>query len=406
MTELVKALGGSEHADKIIKLDLFVCGASFLIVTAAVLNMIRRISRPIRKLIGYTESLAEGNTNFKVDILDKRDEIGQLARAVKDAQLSLKKITMILATASGDILKGNLSVRADINAFPGDYGCIMDNNNRIDDSICDIIQNIREAASAITGAAQFISTGSQDLAQGSTEQSLAISDISSSVTEILKRTKSNSEYASKTRELSVKVSEETKAGSAKMERLRSSLEDIDKSSSYIADVIKVIEDIAFQTNILALNAAVEAAHAGANGKGFAVVAEEVKKLAEMSSKAAKESSELLSDSIIKARFALDIGKDMEDTLNSITKSIYLSVDSISEIDADSTSQVEAIEKLNCGLEQIAKVSQDTMATAEEAAASSDEMTAQSERMLEMVSHYKIKVERTVSKPSGWNEAEY
>jgi methyl-accepting chemotaxis protein len=184
------------------------------------------------------------------------------------------------------------------------------------------------------------------------------------------------------------------------------LEDINKSSSYISKVIKVIEDISFQTNILALNAAVEAAHAGIHGKGFGVVAEEVKKLAEKSSKAAQETNDFLSDSINKAKYGLDLGEEMQLNLSEIVDGISHSLDLISEINEDCVKQVDTIEQLNTGLSQVSQVVQNNMSTAVEAAAASEELSAQSEKMLEMVSHYKINVERIVKKPSGWNDADY
>jgi methyl-accepting chemotaxis protein len=406
MSNLTKALNDPVKAAAVAKLDVIFLIAAFVILIAAVLIMTSSIVKPIRTLIGHSESLAQGNTNFKIDIIGRKDEIGQLARAVRGAQLSLKKITMILDRASGDILKGNLSVRTDIGYYPGDFGRIMDNNNKIDDSICDIIRNIRDTATNVASASQQISQGSQSLAQGATEQSAAIQEITATVSDILARTKVNSDNASSTRALSDKVNGEASDGSGKMKQLVLALEEINKSSSYISGVIKVIEDIAFQTNILALNAAVEAARAGVHGKGFAVVAEEVKNLASKSAKAAKETNDLLGDSISKSQYSLSIGEDMERTLQSIAAELGHSAGSISAIADDCLSQVEAIEKLNSGLMQVSEVVQSNTATAQEAAASSQEMAAQSSILMKMVEHYKIDVDRIVTNPSGWKESDY
>ncbi len=158
--------------------------------------------------------------------------------------------------------------------------------------------------------------------------------------------------------------------------------------------------------MLALNAAVEAAHAGAHGKGFGVVAEEVKKLAEKSSKAARETGDFLSDSISKAKYGLEIGGEMRSGLSDIVKGILASAELISEINEDCAKQVEAIEQLNMGLTQVSKVAQDNMNTAMESAAASEELSAQSAKMFDMVSHYKTSVERVVTRPSGWNDDDY
>ncbi len=391
---------------KLLTVDIVIFIAALLIMLISILCITNSIVRPIKKLIGFSESLAAGKTDFKIDIVRKKDEIGQLARAIRGAQLSLRKVTMILNTASGDILKGNLSVRADTSCFPGDFGRIMDNNNKIDDSICGIIRNIRDAASSVAAAAQEISAGSQDLAQGSTTQSARVDEISNTVSFYLDRTKIHSENAQKAKNLSDKVNSKALNGSRVMEQLMTALEDINKSSSYIAKVIKVIEDISFQTNILALNAAVEAAHAGVHGKGFGVVAEEVKKLAEKSSKAAQETNDFLTDSINKAKYGLDLGVEMESNLSEIVSGISQSLELISEINEDCVKQVDTIEQLNTGLSEVSQVVQNNMSTAVKAAAASEELSAQSEKMLDMVSHYKINIERVVTKPSGWNDADY
>jgi methyl-accepting chemotaxis protein len=406
ISSLTKAYANSGDTAKVILPGIFIFVATLVILLLAVLIMTSSIVQPVRKLIKYSESLSSGNTDFKVEIARRNDEIGQLARAIREVQLSLKKVTLILDRASGDILKGNLSVRADASYYPGDFGRIMESNNKVDDSICDIIRSIRDTAGNVASAAQQISVGSQNLSQGASEQAAAIQEISATVTEILSGTRMNADNASKTKELAERVNAEIKAGNAKMELLISALEDINKASSYISNVIKVIEDIAFQTNILALNAAVEAARAGVHGKGFAVVAGEVKNLADKSAKAAKETSDLLSGSISKSKYGLKIGEDMEKTLGSIMDGIIRSVDSISMIAADCLQQVEAIEQLNTGLAQVSQVVQSNTATAQEAAASSQEMSAESAEMMNMVSHYAIDVQRIVSKPSGFKEEDY
>lgn len=406
MSQLLKALGDSSEAAELVRMDILLFIAAFAVLIIAVLIMTNGIVKPVKQLIGYSESLAAGNTNFKIESVGKNDEIGQLSRAIRGAQLSLKKVTMILDRASGDILTGNLSVRADASYYPGDFGRIMENNNKIDDSICDIIRNIRDTAVNVASAAQQISHGSQALAQGSTEQAASIQELSATVTEILSHTRINSDNAARTKQLSEHVNAEANGGSEKMNQLISALEDISTSSSYISNVIKVIEDIAFQTNILALNAAVEAARAGIHGKGFAVVAAEVKSLADKSAKAAQETNNLLSTSIKKSRDGLAIGEDMAKSLNSMIGGIVNSVESISEIADDCMRQVDIIEQLNIGLAQVSQVVQSNTATAQEAAASSQEMSAQSAMMMDMVSHYKLDVERIVAKPSGFKEEDY
>lgn len=396
----------AEAAKSIVVQDIIISAVCVVILLITVILLSSAIVKPIKMLVGYSESLAAGNTDFKVETAKRNDELGQLGRAVRDIQLSLKKTSLILKFASNDILKGNLSIRVDTNYYPGDFGHIMDGNNKIDDSICDLIRNIKEAAENVASESQQLSTGAQGLAQGSTEQASAIEEISATVGDVLQKTKSNADNANRTRQLSEKVNMEAKSGSEKMKQLLLALDAINKSASHITNVIKVIEDIAFQTNLLALNASVEAARAGVHGKGFAVVAEEVKKLANESAKAANETNALLSDSINKSKQGLLIGEDMEKALGEIVDSINRSVVSIKDIADDCAHQAETIEQVNVSLGQISQVVQSNTATVQESAALSEEMAAQAAMLMHMVSKYKIDVERVVTKPSGFNENDY
>ena len=386
--------------------DVLAIGACFAVLLASVLLAARAVVKPIRLLTGYAERLAKGDTDFKVATAGRRDELGALSRSIRATQISLKKVSLILGRASGDILKGNISVRVDAAKYPGEFSQILDGSNKIDDSICGLIRNIKTAAESVAAVSQQISAEAQNVAQGAASQASAIEEVSATVTEVLNKTRSNADNAETTRQLSEKVSAGARLGSEKMRALFEALDAISRSSSTISSVIKMIEDIAFQTNILALNASVEAARAGVHGKGFSVVAEEVKNLANKSAAAARETNELLSDSIGKSELGLRIGREMEEALTEIVQSTTRSVDSISEIAEDCARQVRTIEQVNTGLGQISLVVQSNTATAEESAASSEEMAAQSALLMELVSSYKIDVARIVSDPTGFNEKDY
>jgi methyl-accepting chemotaxis protein len=215
----LKPLSGSADYQRLLTIDIAVFAAAVLIMLIAILLMTNSIIKPVKKLIGFSESLAAGNTDFKIDIVHKNDEIGQLARAIRNAQISLRKVTMILNTASGDIIMATCRCGRTQAVSPGDFGRIMDNNNKIDDSICGIIRSIRDAASSIAAAAQEISSGSQDVAQGSTTQSANIDEISNTVTFYLDRTKVHSENALNAKRLSDKVNSEALNGSRVMAQL-------------------------------------------------------------------------------------------------------------------------------------------------------------------------------------------
>ena len=386
--------------------DILVIAACFIILVISVLLAAGAIVRPLGLLTGYAGRLAAGDTDFKVSLARRGDEIGDLSRSIRAILISLKKISLLMSFAHRDILAGKISVRADAEKYPGAFGRILDGNNKIDDAICGLIRNIKTAAENVASVSQQLSGGAQDIAHGAASQAAAIEEISATVAEVLERTKTSAESAEKTRLLSEKVSAEARVGSDKMRELFDALDAISTSSSYISGVIKTIEDIAFQTNILALNASVEAARAGVHGKGFSVVAEEVKNLAGKSAAAAKETNELLGGSISKSKLGLRVGQEMAEALSEIVESAGRSVVSISEITKDCARQVTTFEQVNTGLAQISQVVQSASATAQESAASSEEMAAQSAMLMELVSGYKIEIERIVSEPTGFNENDY
>jgi methyl-accepting chemotaxis protein len=208
--------------------------------------------------------------------------------------------------------------------------------------------------------------------------------------DLLEKTSENSKLAENAATHAHTIKANAEKGNAQMGEMTEAVAEITKSSADISKVIKVIDDIAFQTNILALNAAVEAARAGEAGKGFAVVADEVRNLASKSATAAKETNALIESSVKKAEVGAKIASETAISLTEIVSGIAQSSDLVTEIARSSEEQSKAISQVNMAVEQVSEVVGRNSATAEESAAASEELTAQSALLLGNVTKFKLR----------------
>ena len=252
----------------------------------------------------------------------------------------------------------------------------------------ELVKEIKNISHAFVSATKQIADGAQTLAQGSTEQASTVEQLSSAVSDITQKTKTNAEMAGKAANLAETIKQNAEEGNKHMDEMMSAAEEINNASQEISKVIKTIDDIAFQTNILALNAAVEAARAGQHGKGFAVVAEEVRNLASKSAEAAKDTTGLIENSIEKAALGTKIANQTSQSLGEIMSGINESNEIVNEIAKSSGDQSMGISQINTGIEQVSSVVQQNSATAEESAASAEEMSTQSHLLEELVSRFK------------------
>ena len=252
-----------------------------------------------------------------------------------------------------------------------------------------LVGTIRDVSESFIGASRSISSGSHSLAQGTAEQAATIEELSGSIQEIETKTTENASMAEKASSLSVSIKDKAEKGNHQMDELMNSVKDINTASGEIKKVIKVIDDIAFQTNILALNAAVEAARAGSAGKGFAVVAEEVRNLASKSAEAAKNTAGLIEDSIQKADTGLVLATETASSLHDIVEGINQNTELMLGIAKSSNEQRDSISNVTTGIDQVANVIQQNSATAQESAAASEEMSGQVSRLEDLISKFRV-----------------
>jgi methyl-accepting chemotaxis protein len=274
--------------------------------------------------------------------------------------------------------------------YIGDFAPIKDALVTILGSLNSTISQITAASQKVAAGSDQIAQGAQSLAQGSTQQAATVQQLSASIAEIAQKTNDNAQLAEKAADLAHVIMQNAEKGSRQMGEMTDAVNDINQASQSISKVIKVIDDIAFQTNILALNAAVEAARAGQHGKGFAVVADEVRSLAAKSAEAAKDTGELIANSMGKAELGAMIAEETAASLGEIVSGIGESNRLISDIAKSSQEQSVGVGQINDGIDQVAQVVQQNSATAEESAAASEEMSGQAAMLEGLIEHFKLK----------------
>lgn len=326
-----------------ITMMLIVVIATMFIAVVLGIFISRMITQPVKKLVESAERIADGDLNVAVEIYTK-DEVGKLAAAFR----------------------------------------------RMADNLNDTMSNIQSAAEQVASGSKQVSVSSISLSQGATEQASSVEELTASIEEIATQTRQNANDSNEANQLAEAARENAIQGNNQMKEMLNAMDEINMAAANISKIIKVIDEIAFQTNILALNAAVEAARAGQHGKGFAVVAEEVRNLAARSANAAKETTEMIEGSIKKAEGGTKIANETAHALQQIVSDVAKVARLVGDIAKASNEQAVGINQINQGIMQVSQVVQANSATSEESAAASEELSSQAELLKEQVGKFRLR----------------
>ncbi len=363
--------------------------AAIVIIVAAFVVVAIFLKRVIAKPIVAVNELADNMSRGQLSLPDsdykfRNDEVGDFARSLQNTKYSLSAYIQDISSVLNAMAGGDFTAKPSIR-YDGDFAQIEESFNQIQSQLSDVVRNINDSSEQVLTGAEQMANGSQILAEGTTTQAGAIEELTSTITSIYDKTQVNAEHALHAKELSAGVEEKAILQNEDMRRVMDAMRDIESKSSQIGNIIQTIEDIAFQTNILALNAAVEAARAGDAGRGFAVVADEVRNLAEMSSEAAQNTTDLISATVLAVNDGAELVHAAVESMAEITDKAKETSRLIDEISDASNTQAEAIQQVTVGIEKISEVVQQNSATAEETAASCEQLSSQSQILRDQIS---------------------
>ena len=343
---------------------------------------------PVNEAVKVLQEVAQGNLSVSLT----GDFLGDhaiLKDALNETIGTLNRYIGEISAVLNEIANANISQGIE-SEYLGDFVELKNSINKIVDSLSGMLSEINDASEQMAMGTRQLSDGAQVISVGATEQAGSIEELTASIAQIAEQTKQNAENSNESNKMALAAKDAAAKCSLQMNEMLKSMEDINDSSKNISKIIKVIDDIAFQTNILALNAAVEAARAGVHGKGFAVVAEEVRSLAARSADAAKETTEMIEGSMKKVGSGTGIANETAQALANIVKNVDKAVELGEKIAVASGQQASGIAQVNQGLEQVSQVVQNNSATAQQSAASSQELSAQAELLKQKIDVFRLK----------------
>ncbi len=366
-------------------------GTGLLLLMLAILItrvFAQRLTAPIVAATHRIERLAEGDLQGELEPANGKDESARLILALQDTIYGLRTYISDISAVLSAVASKDLTAKSSVE-YKGDFVPIQAALEKILSSLNGTLFHIAEATDQVRSSSEQVALTGRNLAENSSEQAATTEALTNSLEKVSSYIKDNAEYSLSMKGITESALLETQRGNEEMERLLRSMASIDEYSRKIQNIVKIIDDIAFQTNILALNAAVEAARAGEAGKGFSVVADEVRQLASKSADAAKQTTELVSSTID----SVDQGKKNTEQTAGVFQTIVEQTGNINalvaKISQSLENQSDSVKDLEEGMQRISMVTQSNSATAQESAATSEDLLNQMQMLKELVGEFRI-----------------
>lgn len=361
---------------------------SFVVGALVISKFVKRIIVPLNAINGKILDMEQGKLSGDAIEVHTGDELETLADAVNSMTAYTNTIIKDIEAVSAKLAAEDLTAEPAVD-YIGDYAPIKSALYGIINSTSDVIRQIGASSKLVSDGSSKMSDNSTTLSQAATEQAATVEELNASIVEISSNISANADSAGKAKVLADDCMKIVNEGNVKMTDMLHAMEEINETSSQIANIIKTIEDISFQTNILSLNASIEAARAGEAGKGFAVVAGEVGQLAGKTAEAAKNTTALIKTSLTAVENGTVMANETAKMLSKIVSETDDTAKVIDKIAAASQEQADSVKQILVGMDQISTSVQMTSGSSAECAASAEELSGQAKVLLDLVQRFKI-----------------
>ena len=360
-------------------------------ISLAVLSVIavKMIINPIKAAEKLAKKMNQGILKVeRTELKFANDELGDFVRTLENTTENLSSYVNDIGNVLSKMGTGDFSAEPEVE-YIGDFSEIKVSFQKIKSELRGIIGNINQASREVMDGSTTIHDGSQALADGTTRQAAAIEQLSANITEITAKVHQSAQNASEAGSISSETSEKIRMQNGEIDNMLGAMNEIKEKSDKIQNIIQAIDDIAFQTNILALNAAIEAARAGEAGKGFAVVADEVRNLAAKSADSARQTGELINDTIEAVDKGTQIAQGTADTMKKVIELSDRTNQHIGDISRSAVEQKEAIDQIKTGVDQISEVVLQNSANAKQTATACSDLSSQAVNLKTQIDRLKV-----------------